>query len=223
VTGLNGAVGNASTMAGDALRLRNNFWVLRHGRSKANEAGIIVSMLENGVKEEYALADAGKEQARQAGQKWGEDLRREGGGALPSCSVVYCSPFSRTVETARLAAEAAGLDASTVTPDVRLRERSFGSRLELQSHTHYEECWERDQQDPTAIIPGDAPGESAQQVSDRLRELLQDLDARHEGANILLVSHGDCLQILQATVAGAPLSEHRKRFAIETGQLVRIA
>lgn len=37
-------------------------------------------------------------------------------------------------------------------------------------------------------------------MSDRLRELLQDLDARHEGANILLVSHGDCLQILQATV-----------------------
>ena len=54
-----------------------------------------------------------------------------------------------TLQRSSTAAEAAGLDASTVTPDVRLRERSFGSRLELQSHTHYEECWERDQQDPT--------------------------------------------------------------------------
>lgn len=50
-----------------------------------------------------AIGTPSLQQARQAGQKWGEDLRREGGGALPSCSVVYCSPFSRTVETARLA------------------------------------------------------------------------------------------------------------------------
>lgn len=30
--------------------MRNKYWILRHGRSKANEAGIIVSSMENGVK-----------------------------------------------------------------------------------------------------------------------------------------------------------------------------
>jgi hypothetical protein len=30
--------------------MKNSYWVLRHGRSKANEAGVIVSSLNNGVK-----------------------------------------------------------------------------------------------------------------------------------------------------------------------------
>jgi hypothetical protein len=41
--------------------------VLRHGRSKANEAGIIVSSLENGVKPEHGLAESGFIQAAAAG------------------------------------------------------------------------------------------------------------------------------------------------------------
>ena len=62
--------------------------ILRHGRSKANEARLIVSLLvrpqhmvscktrfwsrakvvqENGVKQEYALAEAGRRQALEAG------------------------------------------------------------------------------------------------------------------------------------------------------------
>jgi broad specificity phosphatase PhoE len=40
---------------------------LRHGRSKANEAGIIVSSFDNGVKAEYGLAEAGFAQAAAAG------------------------------------------------------------------------------------------------------------------------------------------------------------
>jgi broad specificity phosphatase PhoE len=41
--------------------------VLRHGRSLPNEAGIIVSSLDNGVKPEHGLAEAGKQQAAAAG------------------------------------------------------------------------------------------------------------------------------------------------------------
>jgi hypothetical protein len=41
--------------------------VLRHGRSKANEAGIIVSSIDNGVKSEYGLAESGLIQAAAAG------------------------------------------------------------------------------------------------------------------------------------------------------------
>lgn len=113
----------------------------------------------------------------------------------------------------------------------------------------------------------DDPGESAQMVSDRLRAFLTEVDSRHEGTNILLVSHGDVCQILQATVVSAPglttgrwssmslasgaeksdqrigiagrrlgadssvtpllqrgteLGQHRRDYAIETGQLVRV-
>ncbi|KAK9803307.1 hypothetical protein WJX72_011025 [[Myrmecia] bisecta] len=48
--------------------MRNNYWLLRHGRSKANEAGIIVSSLANGLKQEFALTAKGQQQATAAGK-----------------------------------------------------------------------------------------------------------------------------------------------------------
>lgn len=41
--------------------------LMRHGRSKANEAKLIVSRLENGIKPEYGLSPTGIEQATAAG------------------------------------------------------------------------------------------------------------------------------------------------------------
>ena len=41
--------------------------LLRHGRSKPNEAGLIVSSLENGIKREHGLSATGREQAKEAG------------------------------------------------------------------------------------------------------------------------------------------------------------
>jgi broad specificity phosphatase PhoE len=40
---------------------------MRHGRSKANEAKLIVSRLENGIQPEYGLSPTGIEQATAAG------------------------------------------------------------------------------------------------------------------------------------------------------------
>lgn len=41
--------------------------LLRHGRSKPNEAGLIVSTLKNGTKREHGLSATGREQAKEAG------------------------------------------------------------------------------------------------------------------------------------------------------------
>jgi len=72
------------------LCLRDKYWVLRHGKSIPNEKGLIVSFIvllhiflrilclfisqleifyqENGIKEEYQLADEGVIQAQLAGE-----------------------------------------------------------------------------------------------------------------------------------------------------------
>ena len=185
-----------------------------------------MATLENGVKPEYSLAPLGQEQAREAGRSLARALGIEDGEprGAEGPVVLYCSPFSRTVETATLAGAAVGLapGGPGFTEAPALRERFFGSRLELQPHEHYAEAWAIDQADPTAPVPGDVPGESAAAVSGRLREFLLETDARHEGTTVLLVAHGDVLQILQATVRGTPLGEHRRDYAIETGQLVRV-
>ena len=108
-------------------------FVLRHGRSLANEAGIIVARLDNGLLPKYALAPEGVEQAAQAGAALLSWLLAN--GVAPADVRVVASPFSRTVQTASTAVAQLGLDAaSAVRTDEALRERFFGDDLELRDH-----------------------------------------------------------------------------------------
>jgi len=67
----------------------NRYWALRHGRSLANESGVIVSKIENGVLKKYGLSETGREQAAVAAQK-----------IIESCKsiIIFSSDFSRTRE-----------------------------------------------------------------------------------------------------------------------------
>jgi broad specificity phosphatase PhoE len=195
---------NSSEMAPLCL-----LYVLRHGRSLANEASLIVSSEENGVKPEYALAPAGKEQAAAAGKLLADELLWLGADADADATTAirvtfYVSPFSRTVETAAIAAQAfeeavasaaaaAGTAAATQTPRVlnlagpprverALRERWFGAALELQNHDGYSPAWASDAKDPSSRPPGQGDGESVREVAARCAELLQRLAERHGGA-----------------------------------------
>lgn len=47
---------------------------------------------------------------------------------------------------------------------------------------------------------------------------LQELEQRHQGQHILLVSHGDTLSILQATFHRSPLTQHRQ-YGLATAEL----
>ncbi|KAK9834143.1 hypothetical protein WJX81_002405 [Elliptochloris bilobata] len=191
------------------LDLRNTYWLLRHGLSLANEAGLIVSSLENGMLPQHGLAVAGLQQATEAGQR----LRQEVGPAAAAHVLVYASPFSRTLQTARAAA--AELGGVAVTAEAALRERHFGA-YELQSHDNYHKLWAADVLDPGARPPGG--GESVEDVAARVRGLFQRLEATHRGATLLLVAHGDLLSILWAVAVGAPLRGHR-RHAFGPGEL----
>ncbi|KXZ51152.1 hypothetical protein GPECTOR_13g639 [Gonium pectorale] len=133
--------------------------------------------------------------------------------------LVVSSPFSRTMRTAALAAEAAGIsqESNPVQIAPELRERFFGEELELQPYgAAYGKIWEHDAQ-TSSHRPG-GNGESVDEVSARLRLLFQRLEAEHKGAVILLVSHGDTLSILQSTMLGQDTRHHR-RFAFNTAEL----
>ncbi|GAX76695.1 hypothetical protein CEUSTIGMA_g4141.t1 [Chlamydomonas eustigma] len=215
--------------------MKNTYWLLRHGKSLANEAGIIISKKENGVSEEWRLAAEGREQALSAG----ELLRQQLAAAFPHAVAaglnitdaaqlqVYCSPFSRTKETAILAAGKAGLrveeDPGLMRAGGRfqvvdsLMERDFGMDLEKKPYGGaYEALWEQDAQDSSSRAGKD--GESVADVSIRIKSLFKELESRHDGVHILLVGHGDTLSILQATMEGADIREHRK-YAFKTGEL----
>ena len=99
--------------------------------------------------------------------------------------------------------------------DVRLRERNFGE-LELGPDTAYQSVWQQDELDPEGNFRA---GESANQVMARVSALILELEQRHANATLLLVSHGDALQILQTAFARRDASEHRQLQHLQTAEI----
>lgn len=184
---------------------RNSYWMLRHGRSKANDSCTIVSAMENGVKLEYGLTAMGRKQAAAAGEK----LKGELGPSfdIQDRLLLLVSPFSRTVQTADEVGKTFGITSDDpryqLEPD--LRERFFGTAIELLGDEYYKKVWADDDKDP-CIRPG-GDGESVQNVADRMVSLVQRVDAQHSGKTIVLVSHCDTLAIGEAAIRGTPLRD----------------
>ncbi|APX91592.1 histidine phosphatase family protein [Halomonas sp. 1513] len=175
---------------------RNRYLLMRHGHSLANQQGLIISHPDNGLTG-YGLSPLGESQLEQLVAAW----------SWPTPTRVVHSDFLRTTETAARVARHFGLDTEV---DVRLRERCFGA-LERQADSHYPAVWALDAQDPTH---GEYGVESVASVAERLQAVIAELEETYLDATILLVSHGDPLQILLTALAGQPLSAHRDRPAL---------
>lgn len=175
-------------MAAPAAR----FFVLRHGQSTANVSGTICSRSGPAALETVGLTPLGRDQARSAAAD--TDLGPD--------TIVVTSDFARARETAELFAEGVGAAAPLV--DERLRERDFGE-LDGGPDTGYAGVWEAD----AADVPAGRGIESPQHVAHRVAELRSELEARYPGRDVVLVAHGDVLQIAVTDAAG--ISPHRHR------------
>ncbi len=184
-------------------RLGNRFSVMRHGQSKANAAGIIVSRIETDRQGDYGLTEHGREQALAAAQ----------GCGLPGDTVIYSSDFARARQTAQIVRECLG--APEVVIAEALRERCFGG-WEGSATDNYARVWAADE-----AGPGQADGdvELVGAVLDRVTAFIAELERTHRGREILLVSHGDTLQILLAGVAGVDPSRHRSLPHLATAEI----
>ena len=129
---------------------------------------------------------------------------------------ILSSDFSRTFETAKLVAAAVDAD---VEAEPALRERDFGD-FELGPNTAYDQVWARDAVDATHT---DNQVEAAAAVLERAAGAVRRVEeSAREGHAVLLVSHGDCLQILQTAFAGVGVSAHRSLPHLETCELRRL-
>jgi probable phosphoglycerate mutase len=186
----------------EARRLVNRYSVMRHGQSKANVLGVIVSSIERDRAGDYGLSAAGRDQA----------LASARGSGLPAGTVVCASDFARARETALIVAGYLG--AGDVVTSAALRERYFGE-FDGGPVSGYATVWAAD----AAGGPPAGGAEPAGAVLERVSALIAGLEARHAGRDILLVSHGDTLQILQAGFARADPSSHRSLPHLETAEI----
>ena len=185
-------------------RLANRYFVMRHGHSLANELGIIVSHPENGCAG-YGLSELGRSQVQQS-------LQRVSG--LDMQTLIISSDFQRARESAGIAHSMLGC-AQQVSLEARLRERDFGE-FELLSDSSYTEIWRADVIDPDNRWRG---VESVNQVTRRVTSVIVELEHRFTGLSVLLVSHGDALQILQTAFARQAASSHRELDHLHTAEI----
>lgn len=178
---------------------------MRHGQSIANVEQIVVSAPDRRALVECGLTALGRRQAREAAARSG----------LTSRTVIVTSDFARARETADIVADVIG--AAAPTADVRLRERNFGEH-EGGPADVYAGVWEDDDagREPAAGV------ESPRSVAARVQSLLSELEAADTREGLLLVAHGDVLQIAEAVIRGLPPHAHRRLPHMENAEIRRM-
>lgn len=155
---------------------KNVFLFSRHGEAEHNVNGVLSCYPEPGT---HNLTTNGLERA----EGLAEQIRQNGG-----VDMIFSSDLTRTRQTAETVGKALNV---SVEFDERLREYNVGmfngkSKSEFDTAFPFHKRWE------------EAPegGESNHQVQQRMVEFIQEINKKHSGKKILVVSHGDPLYLL---------------------------
>jgi glucosyl-3-phosphoglycerate phosphatase len=188
----------------------NRYFIIRHGESKANVAHILLSHPKEGTVS-YGLSPKGKKQVQVS------VLKNKKNKLLGSDIIIYSSDFLRAKETAQIAKKLLG--AKKINFHKNLRERYFG-KYDKTSLDNIKIVWEHDRKNPNHKHQG---AESPNKVLKRTLALITQLEKKYKDRKILLVSHGDVLQILHTHVSGKPVSHHRLIPHLETAEIRELA
>jgi glucosyl-3-phosphoglycerate phosphatase len=197
----------------DMQTLNNDYCALRHGQSMANVEKIISSNPHIATTQ-HGLSPMGREQVQQAGQHVVAYYQANSYDGI----VILSSDYRRARETAeyvQTSIQEASLPCSSVILDTRLRERWFGD-WDGGSDTNYQNVWQEDAIDPSHTLRN---VESVNSVIERTTCCIMEWDAKFQNHLILLVAHGDVLQITQTAFARMDGSLHRSLPHLETATL----
>lgn len=176
---------------------------MRHGESIANRKGLIVSDAANALND-YGLTSLGAEQVMNSALKT----------RLNEKVKIISSDYLRAKETADIVAKVLCANADPVLEPL-LRERDFGT-WELMDHANYEDVWQNDATTPEQTFN---QVELISQVLTRGLTVIEKLEAQYQGQSILLVGHGDVLQILLAHYNGLDIRFHRTLASIKNAEI----
>ncbi len=206
-------IGSFDELEKHRYHAKNTYIIMRHGltaRGENMEGKIIISSkLEN---DHYDLLPKGISDI----EKVAEDIRAEGLPGQGGVDLVYASPFIRTHHTARIIAEKLGL---RVHLDERLKELDHGLVCEDKSESL---CLAPEGQKFDTKL-GD--GESWNDLRVRMSSFITEIDKKHEGKKILIVSHGDPLWVLEGialNLSDEEMIEHKNELYLLKSQHKKI-
>ena len=192
------------------MKFTNQYYIQRHGESNANKMGIILSHYVDGQSMEYSLTEFGKKQVREGVINAVRDYQ------IDNNTIIYSSDFSRAKQTANITKKILKTNKLHIT--TKLHERFFGD-YEKTSSSNYEKVWLNDIDDHNHKIKN---VESVAEVLKRVIKLITNLENKYTNQNILLVSHGDTLQILQTFFENIKPSQHRSLKHLKVAEIRKL-
>lgn len=194
------------------MKLRNKYFFLRHGKNihQTELKDIIYHYPDDDLP--CSLIEEGIEEAKEAGEKL-KDKRID---------YIYCSDVLRTRQTAKIVSEIICFDLGKIIYDTRLRDINWG----IFGGKHKDEAWAYYNNDKMRKFNEPTPGgETWNQCRDRMKSVLEEIENNFKNKNILIISHGDPLWLLEGYIKGMSdeeLLNKRKELMIQTGEIREI-
>jgi isoleucyl-tRNA synthetase len=173
-------VGSLAELSKLIKKSGNSYTLMRHGEAECNVLGISNS----DQSKVYHLTEKGRGQVRAQAER----LKKAG------VDVIIASDFARTAETARIVAEAVGIDPKDIVFDVRLREYRVSPDREGKPWRETEAYVMKN-----GLYPG---METPAELKKRVLAAMYDIDRKYEGKKVLVVSHGSPLNAIMNGVGG---------------------
>lgn len=185
------------------LSSNNNKYVLmRHGEAESNVKDVINSHDLN----LYGLTEKGIAEIEESAEKLkvrGAIESAPAGTVTRPITKIYASDFRRTKESAKIVAQALGLDESKIVYDARLRECD-GGELEGGSWSERLKTF-KSEEDRIFLAP--KGGESSFDVKKRVAEALYEIDSSNKDENILIVAHGLPIRMMSEVANGRTIRD----------------
>jgi len=191
-------------------KLKNKYFILRHGESthQTERPNLIYYWPED--KPPASLTKKGQNQIKKQA-KYLKDKKID---------FIFSSDVLRVKQTAQIIAKELGLKSKI---DKRLRDINWGlyqGKSHQEAWGHYEHNME---ERFTKVLP---EGESWNDVKKRMVDFIKEIDKKYSKKNILIISHGDPLWLLDSWARGLDnkeaLKSRRAGCPIKTGDLRKL-
>ncbi|OHB04819.1 MAG: hypothetical protein A3B16_01280 [Candidatus Zambryskibacteria bacterium RIFCSPLOWO2_01_FULL_45_43] len=164
---------------------KNNFWILRHGEADHNAQGWVPGIEKDKIVSH--LTEKGKAQVKESALKLKKLLRGK------KLDFIFTSPYERTRDSAKIVAEAVG-GAVITTEDFHEYDTGifFGKPIS--------EFWKFFKDSLEKFTKAPPNGETLNAIKQRMIRGVLALNQKHQDKNILIVSHGDPLWVLEGAL-----------------------
>ena len=160
----------------------NKYFAMRHGEGEHNISGIAASRIDSPVH----LTENGKLNTEAAAEKLSDK----------KIDFIYASPLLRTKETAEIVAKKLGISSDEVVFDKRLKEIDVGGRegKKFSFIDFFQNLKSFDEKIDN--------GESPKDVRRRVAKFFYEIEEKHKGKNVLIVTHGIFFEIIESILNG---------------------